>query len=89
MDLDEVAERVRAAGAQLQRQGWIQDCEAPAAVADYIAASEYIDRLSGAEIVDIVRQGLALDTMMAAWEKHHKDLLRFLAREVILTKVDR
>jgi len=87
MDLNEVAKSVQAAGADLQQKGWMRRCEAPLSVAAYIAASEYIDQLSGDEIVDIVWQGFAVESMGALYAKKYKDLLKPLAREVILSKV--
>ena len=61
IDLNREAEVVRADGARLQTEGWLGDTSSPSRVAEYVAASELVERLSPGEVVEIVRQGLDAD----------------------------
>ena len=61
IDLNREAEAVRADGARLQTEGWLGDTSSPSRVAEYVAASELVERLSPGEVVEIVRQGLDAD----------------------------
>ena len=61
IDLNREAEDVRADGARLQGEGWLGDTSSPSRVAEYVAASDLVERLSPGEVVEIVRQGLDAD----------------------------
>ena len=61
IDLDREAEAVRADGARLQGECWLGDTSSPSRVAEYVAASELVERLSPGEVIEIVRQGLDVD----------------------------
>lgn len=76
VDLDREAKAVRADGARIQRDGSLGEAGANPRVAVYVAACERIDKLSAAEVVDIVRQGL--DTAAG-----NSVAVRDLARDVL------
>jgi hypothetical protein len=81
IDLNREAEAVRADGARLQGEGWLGDTSSPSRVAEYVAASELVERLSPGEVVEIVRQGLDAD--VAA---ENSAAVRDLARDVLLKR---
>jgi hypothetical protein len=84
IDLNREAEAVRADGVRLQSEGWLGDTSSPSRVAEYVAASELVERLSPGEVVEVVevvRQGLDLD--VAA---ENSAAVRELARDVLLKR---
>ena len=81
IDLNREAEVVRADGARLQTEGWLGDTSSPSRVAEYVAASELVERLSPGEVVEIVRQGLDADVAAES-----SAAVRELARDVLLER---
>jgi len=81
IDLDREAAAVKADGERMQGENWLADSGAPAQVAVYVAASEFVDTLSAGEIVEFVRQGL--DVEVAAV---NDAAVRALARDVLLKR---
>ncbi len=81
IDLRREAERVRADGVRLQGEDWLADTSSPAQVATYVAASERVDSLSPADVVEIVRQGLEYDVAAG-----NSAAVRDLARDVLLKR---
>ena len=81
IDLNREAEAVRADGARLQGEGWLGDTPSPARVAEYVAASELVERLSPGDLVEIVRQGLDADVAAES-----SAAVRELARDVLLKR---
>lgn len=82
IDLNREAEKVRAQGAKLAREGWLSDSAAPSQVAAYIAASDRVDSLSIDDVVQIVRQGLDVDLA-----SRNAAAVSGLARDVLLSRV--
>ena len=80
-DLNREAEAVRGDGARPHGEGWLGDTSSPSRVAEYVAASELVERLSLGEVVDIVRQGLDADVATES-----SAAVRELARDVLLKR---
>jgi hypothetical protein len=81
IDLNREAEAVRADGARLQGEGWLNDTSEPSQVAAYVAASERVESLSSSEVVDIVKQGLDADVAAG-----NATAVRDIARDVLLKR---